>query len=75
MAGIPTVLVDQESATHSRSWERSGRFVLGLNRDHSDLVKFSRGCDNYTLVLGRLRDMLSNGENIVAARLNHSTSN
>ena len=75
MAGKPTVLVDRESAAHSRSWETSGRFVLGLNRDHSDLVKFSRSCDDYELVLGHLRDMLSNGEKIVAERLNCSNSN
>ncbi|KAH7308576.1 hypothetical protein B0I35DRAFT_442232 [Stachybotrys elegans] len=68
MSGPPTVLVDRESATHGRSWETSGRFVLGLNRNHSDLVKFSRSSDDYELVLGYLRDMLLTGENVVAAR-------
>ncbi|KEY71758.1 hypothetical protein S7711_02982 [Stachybotrys chartarum IBT 7711] len=52
MTGPPAVLVDPESATHGRSWETSSRFILGLSRNHSDLVKFSRSCDDYELVLG-----------------------
>lgn len=68
MTGPPAVLVDPESATNGRAWETSSPFVLGLDRNHSDLVKFNPSCDDYELVLGSLRDVLSDGERIISSR-------
>ncbi|KAG9253647.1 uncharacterized protein F5Z01DRAFT_657852 [Emericellopsis atlantica] len=62
MAGTPAMLVDRDSATHGRPLDAESRFVLGLNRNHSDLVKFERNCDDYELVLGFLKEMLTGYE-------------
>ncbi|KAI6786016.1 uncharacterized protein J7T54_006355 [Emericellopsis cladophorae] len=59
MAGTPAMLVDRDSATHGRPLDSESRFVLGLNRNHSDLVKFERNCDDYELVLAFLKEILT----------------
>jgi hypothetical protein len=51
MTGKPTVLVDRASATHGRPWELEDRYVLAINRSHSDLVKFTKEDEVYDLVL------------------------
>ena len=64
MSGKPVILVDRESATHGRLCDD----VLPLNRDHSDLVKFSRGCQDYEMVSGLLRRLVNDAPGIVGGR-------
>jgi hypothetical protein len=68
MDGKPTVLVDITSATHSRPWELSNRFVLGMNRNHSDMVKFSRYDEDYERVRGYLQALVAQAEEVVQKR-------
>ena len=46
----PAILVSSASATHGRSWEVGDRYVVALNRTHSELVKFSQHDDDYEMV-------------------------
>jgi hypothetical protein len=55
MSGKPAVLVDIASATHGRPWELEDRYILAINRAHSDLVKFSKQDEDYEVVLHHLR--------------------
>ncbi|KIW72762.1 hypothetical protein PV04_00937 [Phialophora macrospora] len=58
MEGPPTVLVNQESATHGRAWEKRSAFVVALNRTHSELVKFRKHDEDYEIVLSRANELL-----------------
>ncbi|KAB5522810.1 hypothetical protein GE09DRAFT_1293597 [Coniochaeta sp. 2T2.1] len=58
MKGPPVVLVNKESATHGRPWERSPRFVIPIDRSHSDIVKFERFSNDYEAVLTYIRELL-----------------
>jgi hypothetical protein len=53
MNGPPAVLVDRHSATHGREWESDGQFIQPVNRNHSELVKFSNRDDEYQTVTYR----------------------
>jgi hypothetical protein len=58
MNGPPEVLVDVTSATQSRGlWESKAYFVQAINKNHQEMVKYSRGDDYYQLVKGRLEDI------------------
>jgi len=60
MKGSPVVLVNKESATHSRPSETAARFILPINRAHSEIVKFERFSDDYECVLACIRELLEN---------------
>lgn len=68
MNGDPTVLVDRDSATHSRPWEMSTKFIIPINRNHSDLVKFERLSDGYEKVLDRIREVAEISARAVRSR-------
>ncbi len=58
MEGPTACLVNQESATHGRAWENRNRFVIALNRSHSELVKFRKHEEDYEIVLDRINELL-----------------
>ncbi|KAF7532235.1 hypothetical protein G7054_g8144 [Neopestalotiopsis clavispora] len=60
MNGEHVVLVGSASATHCRPWESEVRHVLGLNRDHSGLVKFRSGDEDYIKVRNVLGEIANN---------------
>ena len=68
MTGPPAVLVDRESATQGRPGEITDNLVLGLDRDHSDLVKFGYKSDDYEVILGYLRDLLHGAQQMIDQR-------
>jgi hypothetical protein len=70
MNGDPMVLVDKDSATHGRPWEMDSRFIIAIDRNHSDLVKFERYSDDYERVLACIRLLLENSVDIVSRRFN-----
>ncbi|VUC34805.1 unnamed protein product [Clonostachys rosea] len=47
MNGPPTVLVSKESATHRRSWAPGSEQLCAINRNHSEIVKFSPHDNDY----------------------------
>jgi len=59
MKGPLTVLVDSSSATHGRHWETETYHVQAINRNHSDLVKFSVHDPDYDRVLAVLKRLVS----------------
>jgi hypothetical protein len=69
MSGPPQILVDKDSATQSRPWETSDRYIMSINRSHSDLVKFSKHDHEYEIVLDCLRDFLQAAPRVIAKRL------
>lgn len=73
MTGDPAILVTKESATHSRFWEMEPRFIVAVNRPHSDLVKFERYSADYEHVLTCMRGLLHNATDIVSRRFAQST--
>ena len=67
MAGPSKVLVPRFSATRPRLWE-SETYDEGLDRTHSDLVKFSVNDVDYERVLHRLGEVTSKATAIVTSR-------
>ena len=67
MLGPRAVLVDRFSATYPRPWD-SETFFEGLNRTHSDLVKFSPGDIDYQRVLSVLGDITSKAAALITSR-------
>lgn len=60
MTGDPVVLVDEDSATHSRPWEMEGTdHRIPIRRSHADLVKFEQYNTDYVMVRGCIRDVLN----------------
>ena len=45
MTGPKDVLVGISSATHGRPWETGRLYVCPIDRNHSELVKFTRAHD------------------------------
>ena len=68
MDGEKTVLVAKESAIHGRPWEMQPRFIIAVDRSHSDLVKFEQGSDDYEHVLTCIRLLLEDVTDIVCRR-------
>jgi len=75
MTGEPTVLVDIVSATHSRPWELEDRYILAINRNHSDLVKFSKQDEDYEVVLHHLRRFAGLAPKVVGDRFKGNNDN
>lgn len=74
MNGDRVVLVAKDSAIHSRPWEMDSRFVIAIDRSHSDLVKFERYSGDYEHVLACLRLLLENATDIVSRRFNGTST-
>jgi hypothetical protein len=70
MDGLLAVLVDRHSATHGREWESDGQFIQPVNRNHSELVKFSNHDDDYQTVLRHLSTFRKNASNVIRHRFN-----
>ena len=64
-----TMLVDKASAISGRSWEQDRQFVMGLPKDHSNLVKFSERDDCYDRVCQYLKRLTKNADTIVQSRI------
>jgi hypothetical protein len=59
MAGLPKkVLVNDTSATDGKAWDKDSDDTYPLNRNHSDLVKFSHYDNDFPTVLEKLTDMV-----------------
>jgi hypothetical protein len=68
MKGDPVILVDKDSATHSRPWEIDPQFIVAIDRAHSDLVKFERYSDDYEHVFNCIQLLLENATDTVSRR-------
>ena len=69
MKGPLAVLVDPSSATHSRPEEDQAHDIHGINRTHSELVKFSRQDSDYGVVLGFLQEFKLAAPSVIEMRL------
>ncbi|SCO86396.1 uncharacterized protein FRV6_10523 [Fusarium oxysporum] len=70
MNGDPAILVSKDSANHT---EEYSRFLIPINRSHSELVKFERYSDDYERVLGCLQEILETTREIITRRLANTT--
>jgi hypothetical protein len=75
MIGNPAVLVDKTSATHCRAWENNHHFILAINRNHADLVKFSRYEEDYFRVRSHLQSFIREAETVIRGRFKNSPEN
>ena len=75
MDGPLAVLVDRHSATHGREWESDGQFIQPVNRNHSELVKFSKHDDDYQTVLRHLSAFKRNACRVIRDRFNADGKN
>jgi protein SERAC1 len=66
MNGDPAILVTKDSANHT---DQHSRFLIPINRSHSELVKFERYSDDYERVLEYIREVLETTREIVPRRL------
>ncbi|KAL9566313.1 hypothetical protein ACKAV7_009672 [Fusarium commune] len=66
MNGDPAILVTKDSANHT---DKHSRFLIPINRSHSELVKFERYNDDYERVLECIREILETTREIVPRRL------
>lgn len=53
------MLVDKESATHSRPWEMNKHFIIPIQRSHADLVKFNKYSPDYETIRNCIVDILA----------------
>lgn len=76
MIGPSEVLVDITSATQGRSlWESEPYFVQAINKNHQEMVKYSRGDEYYHLIKGRLEDVFEKAISTIHQRFQaHSPS-
>ncbi|KAH7227531.1 hypothetical protein BKA60DRAFT_553072 [Fusarium oxysporum] len=70
MNGDPAILVSKDSANHT---EEYSRFLIPINRSHSELVKFERYSDDYERVLECLQEILETTREIITRRLANTT--
>ena len=68
MKGDTAVLVSSSSATHGRPWETDARYSQAVNRNHSDLVKYSMKDQDYIIVLEHLRESSRSAERVIRFR-------
>ncbi|OIW32574.1 hypothetical protein CONLIGDRAFT_699412 [Coniochaeta ligniaria NRRL 30616] len=66
--GPPAILVDKDSATHSRPWDKSPRFLVPIKRSHSELGKFERYSDDYEIVLRCILELVKTADSVVGRR-------
>src|SRR5436305_10605311 len=74
MEGPTTVLVNSSSATQSRPWETDARYSQAMNRNHSDLVKYSFKDQDYIVVLEYLRVSSRSAKRIIRPRFSEISS-
>lgn len=58
MAGPVAVLVSKSSATHCRPWENGQQYICAINRNHSEMVKFSSEDSEYEKVRARIQSLV-----------------
>lgn len=58
MDGPTQLLVDADSATDGRYWKNQGD-IYPLNKNHSNLVKFTERDEYYPMVLPILKNLVS----------------
>ncbi|KAF4466787.1 DNAJ domain-containing [Fusarium albosuccineum] len=58
LTGDPVVLVDKQSATHSRPWEMNKHVIIPIQRPHADLVKFEKYSPDYEKIRNCIREIL-----------------
>ena len=68
MSGPLAVLVNSSSATHTRPGEDQPHKIHGINRNHSDLIKFAPGDLDYSIVLGFLQEFATCATEVIQAR-------
>ncbi|KAH0556219.1 hypothetical protein GP486_005853, partial [Trichoglossum hirsutum] len=68
MTGPRAVLVDSSSATHGRPWESEAHHIQAINRNHSDIVKFSLQDKYYYVVLQHLRQLAADAIDLTQNR-------
>jgi len=68
MKGETAVLVSSSSATHGRPWETDPQYNQAVNRNHSDLVKYSMKDQDYIIVLEHLRESSRSAERVIRFR-------
>jgi hypothetical protein len=68
MKGDTAVLVSSSSATHCRPWETDARYSQLVNRNHSDLVKYSMKDQDYIIDLEHLRESSRSAERVIRFR-------
>ena len=68
MKGSPSLLVDKYSASNGRQWEQDQNFVIGLPKDHSNLVKFSERDESYSRVRHYLQKLVSKAVSVIQSR-------
>jgi hypothetical protein len=74
MEGPTTVLVNSSSATQSRPWETDVRYSQAMNRNHSNLVKYSFKDQDYIVVLEHLRVSSREAKRIIRPRFSEISS-
>ena len=57
-----------DSATCARSWEKGLDYVVSLNKDHFDLVKYTEADRDYELVRDYLRKFIESAIPVIRAR-------
>lgn len=71
MSGERKVLVSTSSATHCRPWEDTNDHMCPMQRDHSNLVKFSPHDHGYDTVLHVLQGMVQRAAHCQERRITH----
>lgn len=70
MNGDPAILVTKDSANHAETFLR---FLIPVNRSHSEVVKFERYSDDYERELGCLRKIVKATREVVPRRFANLT--
>lgn len=68
MKGARAMLVDRASAINGRHWEQDRNYVIGLPKDHSNLVKFYERDNCYDRVRQYLERLTSEAEAAIQLR-------
>jgi hypothetical protein len=71
MTGPPAILVDKQSSMQGRQWEHEIK-QIGLNRNHSDLVKFHRYDEDYELICSQLQLFTTHAAEVIAKRFRNT---
>lgn len=71
MTGPPKVLVSMPSATSYGDPDAGRGVMCAINRTHSEMVKFGRSENDYEIVLGRIRDLISQAKTGISSFLNN----
>lgn len=75
MQGDHAVLVERSSATHGRPHENKDHHIHAIERDHSNLVKFSFRDEIYDGIREHLRGFAMNAVKVINSRLANQNGN